>query len=66
MSGCRNNEVTRDLSTFTTGSFHAGRPRVVRALWHVVAYTVFSKWWCPVIVRVYLLRGFGARLDVVQ
>lgn len=43
-------------------AYDKGRSRVAQATWFVVQNLIFSKWWLPARLRVWLLRLFGARV----
>ncbi|WP_084248354.1 DapH/DapD/GlmU-related protein [Williamsia muralis] len=52
----------RDLSSFTGFGYDKGRPWFVQVLWLFVSGVLFSRWWCPNGVRVWILRLFGAEI----
>lgn len=52
----------RRLRAFKGAGYNKGRPVPVQALWFAVQHLFFIKWWCPPVVRPYILRVFGARI----
>lgn len=52
----------RDLSQFQGLGYDKGGPIWKQAVWHVVSYTVFQKWWFPIKARPAVLRLFGATI----
>ena len=54
--------IRRSLSGFTGSGYVKGRSAPVRAAWLAVSGLVVTRWWCPNVARVWLLRAFGARI----
>ncbi len=52
----------RRLAGFTGVGYDKGRPAPVQALWLLVSGLVVTRWWCPVSLRVAILRAFGATI----
>lgn len=53
-------QTQRSLSGFTGRGYDKGRSLVWQALWMLASSLVVSQWWCPMGVRIALLRAFGA------
>jgi putative colanic acid biosynthesis acetyltransferase WcaF len=51
-----------NLAGFLGTGYDKGRPRSTQLLWLVVSRTIVMKWWCPSLVRVRILRMFGAQI----
>lgn len=51
-----------ELSGFTGHGYDKGRPIPVQILWLAVSRSVVEKWWCPMSVRIAILKLFGARI----
>jgi putative colanic acid biosynthesis acetyltransferase WcaF len=51
-----------NLAGFLGTGYDKGRPRSTQLLWLVVSRTIVMKWWCPNLVRVRILRMFGAQI----
>lgn len=54
--------VRFSLRDFTGENYSRGRPFPVQVLWMLVSRCVTMRWWCPNRLRVFILRGFGARI----
>lgn len=52
----------RSLAGFTGRGYDKGRPVPVQVLWLMASSLLTSQWWCPVRVRVAVLRWFGAEI----
>jgi putative colanic acid biosynthesis acetyltransferase WcaF len=52
----------RSLAGFTGAGYDKGRNVVVQISWYVAAGVLVTHWWCPVSVRVAVLRLFGAQI----
>ena len=50
----------RSLSGFTGAGYDKGRSAVWQAAWLAVSGSVTTRWWCPLRVRIAVLRAFGA------
>jgi putative colanic acid biosynthesis acetyltransferase WcaF len=59
-----NSEVAwSDLASFNNRCYHAGRCRIVRALWYLVSLLIFETSWVPFVrPKCWLLRLFGAKI----
>ena len=52
----------RRLDQFAGAGYDKGRPLPVQILWLLVSGLVVRRWWCPMVLRLTILRAFGARL----
>lgn len=52
----------RHLAGFTGAGYERGRPIGWQILWKLASGLVTSRWWCPMSLRLKLLRGFGATI----
>lgn len=52
----------RDLASFTGAGYDRGRPMLVQVAWLALNGLIVSRWWCPLSLRLRLLRAFGARI----
>jgi putative colanic acid biosynthesis acetyltransferase WcaF len=52
----------RALSSFTGSGYDKGRGIGAQAAWLFVRGLVFTRWWCPNLLRVAILRAFGATI----
>ena len=52
----------RALSSFTGSGYDKGRGTGVQAAWLLVRGLIFTRWWCPNGLRIYILRAFGATI----
>jgi putative colanic acid biosynthesis acetyltransferase WcaF len=52
----------RSLGSFRGERYDKGRSVLWQALWFLVMNTVFMRWWCPLAIRVHILRAFGAQI----
>lgn len=50
------------LGEFTGAGYEIGRPFAVRFLWLLVSRSIVMAWWCPIRMRVAILRMFGATI----
>jgi putative colanic acid biosynthesis acetyltransferase WcaF len=50
------------LRDFTGANYDKGRPFLVQLLWMVVSRGLTMQWWCPIRLRLFVLRAFGARI----
>jgi putative colanic acid biosynthesis acetyltransferase WcaF len=50
------------LANFTGAGYDKGRPAAVQALWLLISGAVVTRWWCPLGLRIAVLRAFGASL----
>lgn len=50
----------RKLALFTGAGYEKGRPVFLQALWLITSSLLFERIWCPSVLRVQLLRLFGA------
>lgn len=55
-------KAKRSLSAFSGHGYSKGRPVLVQVLWLLVSSTVLFRWWFPNVIRLSVLRGFGAEL----
>lgn len=53
---------TRRLAGFTGAGYDKGRKPHIQALWLLISGLVVIRWWCPVPLRIAILRSFGARI----
>lgn len=58
----RNALPDRSLSMFTGDGYHKGRPLATQALWVATSALIFTKWWCPNMLRIAILRLFGGNI----
>src|SRR6478735_1328688 len=49
-----------DLRAFSWRGYTKGRPVAVQILWMIVSRNITMRWWCPNVLRVSMLRAFGA------
>ena len=54
--------TTRRLDQFTGAGYDKGRPPSAQILWLLVSGLVVRRWWCPMALRLTILKAFGARL----
>ncbi|MBD1541861.1 putative colanic acid biosynthesis acetyltransferase [Arthrobacter sp. IA7] len=52
----------RQLAKFSGRGYDKGRNRVFQALWVLTSFAIFERLWCPPKFRVFILRGFGAKV----
>ena len=52
----------RSLAGFTGAGYDKGRSAPVQVLWLLLSGLVVTRWWCPMGLRLALLRMFGARI----
>ena len=52
----------RSLAGFTGAGYDKGRGVAWQALWMAVSGLIIMKWWCPLRLRIALLRAFGATI----
>jgi putative colanic acid biosynthesis acetyltransferase WcaF len=52
----------RDLAGFTGAGYDKGRPGAVQVLWLLVSGILTTRWWCPMALRLSVLRMFGATI----
>ena len=52
----------RHLAGFTGAGYDKGRGPLWQVLWLLASGAVTMRWWCPVRVRVAVLRAFGAQI----
>lgn len=52
----------RALGSFTGAGYDKGRGPIWQAAWLAVSGLVVTRWWCPLSLRVAILRAFGAQL----
>lgn len=59
--------TSRSLSGFTGANYAKGRSVLWQVAWLLASSLVVMPWWCPVQLRVAVLRAFGAQIgcDVV-
>ena len=53
---------TRRLGEFTGAGYDKGRPKAIQALWMFTSGALVTRWWCPLKIRLAILRAFGARI----
>lgn len=53
----------RRLAGFSGAGYDKGRGPVVQVAWLAVSGLVVTRWWCPLSVRIAILRAFGATID---
>src|SRR5690242_21872098 len=54
--------AAHQLAAFTGHGYDKGRSKAWQAAWFVTQSLVFGAWWCPMQVRIRLLRLFGAKI----
>ena len=54
--------MRRDLSGFTGAGYDKGRNVVWQAAWMLVSGVLTTRWWCPLTLRIAVLRAFGATI----
>ena len=54
--------VRRSLAGFTGAGYDKGRSVVWQIGWMAVSGLVTTRWWCPLALRISLLRAFGATI----
>lgn len=54
--------MRRHLAGFTKGGYDKGRPVHVQALWLLAQSALLQHWFCPVALRLAVLRAFGASI----
>lgn len=59
-SGVPAGVVRRSLAGFTGAGYDKGRGIAWQVAWMVISGAVTSRWWCPLALRIALLRTFGA------
>jgi putative colanic acid biosynthesis acetyltransferase WcaF len=52
----------RRLDLFSGAGYDKGRPPAHQVLWLLVSGLVVRRWWCPVSLRIAILRAFGAEI----
>ncbi len=52
----------RNLAGFTGAGYDKGRNRLWQIAWFLASDLVVSRWWCPLHMRIRLLRLFGAEI----
>lgn len=52
----------RSLAGFTGSGYDKGRGVLWQIAWLAVSGAVVTRWWCPLRLRIALLRAFGARI----
>ena len=52
----------RALAGFTGAGYDKGRSGVVQVLWLFLSGVLTTRWWCPMGLRLAVLRMFGARI----
>ena len=53
----------RSLAGFTGIGYDKGAGRAKQVLWMIASSAITTHWWCPNVLRVAILRGFGARIE---
>lgn len=53
----------RHLAGFTGAGYDKGRGPAAQVAWLAVSGAVVRRWWCPLPLRIALLRAFGAEVD---
>ncbi len=51
-----------DLGGFTGAGYDKGRSAIVQVLWLLFSTVLTRHWWCPLRVRIAVLRSFGATI----
>jgi Acetyltransferase (isoleucine patch superfamily) len=54
--------MRRSLAGFQGSGYDKGRGVAVQAAWMLASGIFVTRWWCPVSVRAWVLRIFGARI----
>ncbi len=54
--------VRHELSAFSGAGYDKGRRTSWQVAWLVVSGTILVRWWCPVGLRIRILRWFGATI----
>ena len=52
----------RDLAGFTGAGYDKGRSGIVQVLWLFLSGILTTRWWCPMRLRLAVLRMFGATI----
>jgi putative colanic acid biosynthesis acetyltransferase WcaF len=52
----------RDLAGFTGAGYDKGRSAPVQVLWLLLSGLMVTRWWCPMGLRLGILRMFGATI----
>ena len=52
----------RDLAGFTGAGYDKGRSGIVQVLWLFLSGILTTRWWCPMGLRLAVLRMFGATI----
>jgi putative colanic acid biosynthesis acetyltransferase WcaF len=52
--------MQRNLAQFSGTGYDKGRGRAMQIAWLLVSGLILRRWWCPMSVRIALLRRFGA------
>ena len=52
----------RRLDQFTGAGYDKGRPPSTQGLWLLASGLVVRRWWCPLALRLWVLRAFGAQI----
>lgn len=52
--------MSRALSQFSGAGYDKGRGPQWQVAWLLCSGLVFTRWWCPAVLRIALLRAFGA------
>ncbi len=55
-------EFERDLAGFTGAGYDKGRNKLWQVAWMTISGALTMRWWCPVKVRIAILRAFGATI----
>lgn len=55
-------DFQRSLDDFSGNGYEKGRSFPTQAVWMLVQGLLFTRWWCPSIIRVGILRLFGAKI----
>lgn len=62
MSDVHTTPARRSLAGFTGAGYDKGRGKLTQALWMLISGLVVTRWWCPLALRVAILRAFGATI----
>lgn len=54
--------IRRSLAGFTGTGYDKGRGIAWQVAWMAVSGLVTTRWWCPLVLRIALLRAFGATI----
>lgn len=61
-STCSTMAETRQLAAFSGAGYDKGRNVLWQIAWMAVSGLLTSRWWCPLGVRIGVLRAFGAQI----